>query len=256
MGAPVATSMSDPEPAPMVLTPTVADPVGSMLATVPNAAPSIKENPNAAPRALDSIVDVCRHPALAIHTFSNGEKSYFCQRCAKTWPSLPDAIDEAEPTEPIHATEGNDVIPQAISEMASEMSHRIGQTLSSLVDATHPGSAVAMHQYEDFLTTADLVADTHYQTSVRANLRAQTPFVRPLPVRGGQMGEVFIETNPMRNAGASLREATREANEAMARRHKAMEDAARAAAAAFYQGLLDEAAPVKLEGDRKLKVVS
>ena len=41
----------------------------------------------------------------------------------------------------------------------------------------------------------------------------------------------------------------------MARRTKAMEDAARAAAAAFDAGIEAERNPVKLDGDRKLKAI-
>jgi hypothetical protein len=214
---------------------------------------------------LDFVAALCKHPALGIHKFPNGETSYHCQRCAKTWPCLQDAIDEAEQTEPIHATEGsNAVIPEAITQMANEMSYRLGQTVAELVAATNPGTAVAMGDYQDFASMGDMAGSavvTAYDSAFRNNLRAQTPFVRPLPVQSGrQMGEVFVNTvepDPaMRNAAAQLRLAQHEANQAMARRHKAMEDAARAAAAAFDQGLLDEAAPVKLEGARKLKVVS
>ena len=42
----------------------------------------------------------------------------------------------------------------------------------------------------------------------------------------------------------------------MARRSKAMNDAARAAAAAFDQGVEDEKNPVQLDAGRRLKAVS
>ena len=51
------------------------------------------------------------------------------------------------------------------------------------------------------------------------------------------------------------RVAQREAKDATARRNKAMEDAARAAAAAFDAGIEAERNPVKLDGDRKLKAI-
>ena len=80
----------------------------------------------------------------------------------------------------------------------------------------------------------------------------------PLPVReGGHTQNINMpEQDPaLRSAGSKLRQAQREANEAMGRRQKAMEDAARAAAAAFDAGIEAENNPVKLDSDRKLKAI-
>ena len=103
-----------------------------------------------------------------------------------------------------------------VEQLASEMSYRLGETMAQLVAATNPGSIVAMHQYEDFASMTSLVTGEHYDSSIAAQ---------------------------------------REANEAMGRRQKAMEDAARAAAAAFDAGIEAENNPVKLDSDRKLKAI-
>jgi hypothetical protein len=239
--------------------PTAADPVGTMLAAVPT--PPVTSNPTPAgswlrdPEALDSIVAYCTHTALAVHRFPDGETSYHCQRCAKTWPSLPAALEETGQTAPI-IPEGNATVTTAISDMANTMSYRLGQSVAELVAATNPGTAVAIHSYEDFVTQWP----TNYDRALRENLRAQTPFVRrSIPVQSGGQSETInapAQDPVLANAGSKLKQAQREANEAMARRQKAMEDAARAAATAFDQGLLDETEPLKLEGERKLKVVS
>ena len=88
-----------------------------------------------------------------------------------------------------------------------------------------------------------------------------TPFVRsPLQVReGGQTQNINMPEQDPGLAGVSARiearVAQREANDATARRNKAMEDAARAAAAAFDAGIEAERNPVKLDSDRKLKAI-
>jgi hypothetical protein len=251
-----------------ILTPSVADPVGSMLRTVP--VPSIADP--ASKNDLDHIVSTCAHPGIQIVRFPNGEASHHCTVCAKTWGSLEEAVDDAEQTQPISTTEmGEGGIPAAVEQMASEMSFRLGETMSQLVAATNPGTAVAIGQYEDFASMTDLASDvfpTYYDRQHRDSLRANTPFVRsPLQVReGGQTQNINMpEQDPglagvrarieARVARIEARVAQREAKDATARRNKAMEDAAKAAAAAFDAGIEAERNPVKLDGDRKLKAI-
>ena len=225
-----------------------------MLRTVP--VPSIADP--AAENDLDHIVSTCTHPGIQIVRFPNGETSHHCTVCAKTWGSLEEAVDDAEQTQPISMGEGG--IPAVISGMASEMSYRLGQSIAELVAATNPGTAVAIGQSDDFASASSLTA-TFYDRQYRDSLRSNTPFVRhSLPTQEGGTTQHFNINAPqqdpaLRNAGSKLLQALREANDAMARRHKAMEDAARAAAAAFDAGIEAERNPVKLDGDRKLKAI-
>lgn len=240
----------------------VADPVGSMLSALPRprVQPPVVSNANGTrihDEDLDRITQTCTHPGIAIHRFPNGETSYCCQVCAKVWPSLPDAVDDAEQTRPINMTEGRSApaISPVVEELASELSARMAMTLSALVEATNPGTAVAISEYADFVSQSDL--SEYYDRNTVANMRANTPFLRNLPAQaGGQLGTINVpHIDPaLLGAGQRLRAANREAQEAMGRRQKAMEDAARAAAAAFDMG--ETAEPVKLETERRLKVVS
>ena len=112
--------------------------------------------------------------------------------------------------------------------MASEMSYRAGLTISALVGATN---SVTINQYEDFVRTA--------------------PLRTPLPVQeGGQTQNINAAEQDPDLAGVRSRIEAR-----VARRNKAMEDAARAAAAAFDAGTEAESNPVKLDSDRKLKAI-
>jgi hypothetical protein len=275
-------------PESVMLTPSVADPVGGMLAVVPQRVnPPVTSNltpyrggPSVADPAwdddLDHITQTCTHPGIAITRFTqDGQSSYHCMRCAKTWPSLPDAVADAEQTMPINMNvvgEGGstplNVIPAVVSTLATEMAERMAQTVSALVEATAvPNSPATVGDYQDFVSMTDFAGTTmaagpaaeYYSNSFRQNLRNNTPFRSPLVVReGGQTQNINAsEVDPaLRNAGSQLRQAQLEAQDAMARRHKAMEDAARAAAAAFDAGVADKAEPVKLEAERRLKVVS
>jgi len=231
-----------------ILTPSVADPVGSMLRTVP--VPSIADP--ASEIDLDHIVSTCTHPGIQIVRFPNGETSHHCTVCAKTWGSLEEAVDDAEQTQPISMTDmGEEGIPAAVEQMASEMSFRLGETMSQLVAATNPGTAVAIGQYEDFASLGD--SSGYYSSAQVAFLRQRTRSPLPTP-EGGQTQNINAsELDPALRS--KFRQAQREADDAMARRHKAMEDAARAAAAAFDAGIEAENNPVKLDSNRKLKAI-
>ena len=255
-----------------ILTPSVADPVGSMLGVVPaRRNPPVQSNlANLSNTdrdwALDHIITECKHPGIQIVRFPNGETSRHCTLCAKTWGSLAEAVDDAEQTQPINITEmGEGGIPAAVEQMASDMSYRLGQTMAQLVAATNPGTAMAMHQYEDFASMTSLITGEHYDSSIAAHLRANTPFVnasarQPLQVReGDQTQDINIpEQDPtvsVRLQAAQNKLSIQQARESTTRRQKAMEEAARAAAAAFDAGIEAENNPVKLDSDRKLKAI-
>lgn len=218
---------------------------------------------------LDRVTQLCKHPGIAIHRFLDGETTYCCQVCAKTWPTLQAGIDEAEQTRPINMTEGtNDPISPVVAELASELSARMGATISALVEATNAGTVLrqplvmqpgtmsasfTLPDYQDFVSMGDLGGGAYYDRNLRTRLRAQTPF-SPRDVNQP------VQDPAMMNANQKLRQAEREAEEKMRagmnRRKKAMEDAARAAAAAFDMDENGASEPVKLDNERRLKVVS
>jgi len=202
---------------------------------------------DAVPSVADPVGTVCTHPSISIHRFLSGETRHTCTRCLKHWNSLADAVNEAEPTEPINMTvEESPVIPRVVSDLAAEMSLRLGQAIAALADATGdpaPMNPGTVSMYADFLSMADLKANTPFVAAGYAGTAINQPQQDPT----------------LLNAAQKLQKANREANEALAvaqaRRRKAMEDAARSAAEAFDAGMADDAAPVKLEVERKLKVV-
>jgi hypothetical protein len=184
--------------------------------------------------ALNHIITECKHPGIQVVRFPNGETSHHCALCAKTWSNLAEAVDDAEQTQPISMTvveEGG--IPAAVEQLASELSQRLGESVAQLVAATSPEGR---------------------QT------QTQTPFMRqPLQLQeGGQTQNINMQDLDGL-AGVRSRVETRlaqqEARNATKRRNAAMEDAARAAAAAFDAGIEAERNPVKLDGDRKLKAI-
>lgn len=182
----------------------------------------------------------CRHRSVSAHKLQDDQILHQCLRCGKNWTSL--------------SSEIANVIPDALMNLADDLSFRMGQTVAALADATadvaaaHSGTISAAFfnpQYADFLNMSEMAG---------------------LPVaEGSQIGYFgdainVPETDPaligkQKKQQQTLREATRQANEALARRRKAMDDAARAAASAFDMETEDKAAPVKLDTERKLKVV-
>lgn len=167
------------------------------------------------PAELDNPATTCTHPGISIHRFPDGESSYFCAVCAKTWDNLQAVIYDLPQYRPINFTEGGNVadpvgLPPALEQMASDLSFRLGQSVAELVSMT-----------------ANTVSAV-----------------------GGQQ-----QTYQERTDAAQAILANKDAKDATARRQKAMEDAARAAAAAFDSGQEAEANPINLNPDRKLKVV-
>lgn len=115
-----------------------------------------------------------------------------------------------------------EAIDPVISNLASELSQRRAQTLAQLVDAT-AGTVRSPLPAQAGATSASFQYSDDFATV--QNLKANAPFVSDQTLQ------------------ASLR-------------RKAMEDAARAAAAAFDMDKTQEAPALKLDGERKLKVVS
>lgn len=178
--------------------------------------------------AVNEAGNICKHPALSIHKFNDGTV-YYCILCAKTWTSLQNAIDEAEQTQPINMVDHTALISPVVSQLTEEMSARMGASVAAMVSLT--ADKTPPLTYQSGTTTMSF----HYD-SPDVNQPQQDP--------------------ALVGAGQKYWQARLAAQEALGRRTKAMEDAARAAAAAFDMGVADEAAPVKLDTDRKLKVVS
>jgi hypothetical protein len=190
---------------------------------------------------------VCTHPGIKIERPTyDGPSTYACTNCGKQWDNLPDALDEADQTQPIQmdVLEEHSGIDPIVANLASEMSLRMGETMRQLVEATagtvmhplptQPGTMSASIQYADYATVADL--------------KANTPFIaRPFAV-----GDI----NQPRPDPELVRQNQKMDAAQMVLRRKMMEEAARAAAASFDMDEQNKTNPVKLDGDRKLKVVS
>jgi hypothetical protein len=135
------------------------------------------------------------------------------------------ALRSLEQSEPTNLTEGHDNISAVVAQLATDLSRRLGQSMAALTSVT---------------------ADSGTQAE-NINALTQDPAIRE-----AQLAKVQARAL-QRQARCK---AEQEAAEAMERRNKAIEDAARAAAAAFDAGELDKCDPVTLEVGRKLKVVS
>lgn len=176
----------------------------------------------------------CQHPSTVLHSGAT-----WCTRCGKQWPGL-----------------DNPVIDPVISNLASEMSGRLGQTIQSLIASG-----------EQSAQTAQESVVKYYDRAFVKNLQEQR---RALPTQPGSIVATFEINQPTPDPTLSTTGAARAQERALAlrevqaraqmrqetRRRRAMEEAARAAAAAFDAGVQDEIAPVKLDTDRRLKIVS
>jgi len=174
----------------------------------------------------------CRHPETVTNMLPDGGSLVKCLRCAKQWSGQ--VIDGIDPV---------------VADLASEMSVRMAETMRTLIEATagtvmtplptQPGTMSASFSYSDFVNAADL----HYSPAQRANLRSQTPFIEG-DINQPQQDPELVRQNQKMNAAQ------------MILRKKMMDEAARSAAAAFDMDEQNNTNPVKLDVDRRLKVVS
>ena len=186
--------------------------------------------------------ETCEHESKETLT----PESWRCLLCG-----IEGGIVPPGPTTEGYTYEAKNTIPAVISDLAAEMSTRLGQTIAALSEATGDGTP-NVSNYADFVSMTDLMGGT-----VMADPIMYQPGTTSASFRfsdGGMINQP--QPDPLLTSAkqktAQERLAQQEAND---RRRKAMEDAARAAAAAFDAGIEAENNPVKLDSDRKLKAI-
>jgi hypothetical protein len=148
----------------------------------------------------------CVHSTITV-PLPHGAKLFQCQRCLKQWRTGSTVADHESVIDPV------------ITNLANEMSERLGQTMAQIMEAT-AGTTMAS-----------------------------------LPVQAGTtMAAFFVEGDS--KPDPELKRQQQESQAQLIYRKKVMEEAARAAAAALDMEERDKTAPIKLDGGRKLKVVS
>lgn len=183
----------------------------------------------------------CTHPGINIHRETyDGPSTYTCRACGKQWDNLPDAIAESEQTQPMNMDVADEHgIDPVVSNLANEMGIRMADTLRHLVEATAGTVTTPQPTLRQPLPMQPGTTAAYFGYSPAS--RSQTPSAEG-DINEPRQDPKLVQQQHRMNAAQ------------MVLRKKMMEEAARAAAAAFDMG--EAHAPVKLDGDRKLKVVS